>query len=314
MKNNVLLAPMAGVTDIAFRELCREQGCGLACTEMISSKALFHGSQKTRDMFVISEIEAPTAVQIFGNDPYIMSEACDSFNDEDNICIVDINMGCPAPKIIKNGDGSALMKNPGLAEDIVKSVKRVSAKPVTVKMRTGFDSENVNVLDFAKRMEQAGADAITVHGRTSKQMYTGNADWSLIKEVKEQLSIPVIGNGDIISAEDAEFRLRTSGCDGVMIGRGSFGNPWIFKQIRQKLHGEEVFCPNNIEKIDMCLEHYRRAIAYKGELKAVLEMRKHLGWYLKGMQNSKDVKDKVNCERDAGEVFDILYKYKNSFS
>lgn len=311
IRNNVFLAPMAGVTDTAFRELCREQGCGLAYTEMVSSKALFYGSNKTKNMFNISDIEAPTAVQIFGNDPYIMAKACDYFNNIDNICLVDINMGCPAPKIVKNGDGSALMKNPILASSIVKSMKKVSLKPITVKMRIGFDYNSINVLDFAERMEQAGVDAITIHGRTSRQMYTGSSNWKLIKQVKERIGIPVIGNGDIKTPEDAEYRLNESKCDGIMIGRGALGNPWIFKQIQQIRLGHDIQYPTDIEKIDMCLEHYRRAIYYKGSKLAILQMRKHISWYLKGIRDNKEIKDKINCERDIRNVIDILKSYKN---
>lgn len=312
IENNVFLAPMAGVTDIAFRELCREQGCGLAYTEMISSKALFHGSDRTKEMFVISRAEAPAAVQIFGSDPCIMAKACDYFNDIEDICIVDINMGCPAPKIVKNGDGSALMKNPKLAEDIVKEVKKASLRPVTVKIRIGFDSEHINVVDFAKRMEQAGADAITVHGRTSKQMYTGKADWNLIGQVKKEVDIPVIGNGDITTAEEAENKFETAKCNGIMIGRGALGNPWIFKQIQQRRSGIAVEYPTDVEKINMCLEHYRRAAYYKGDKRAVLEMRKHVSWYLKGIRGSKEIKDRINCEKDIKIVIEILKKYINS--
>lgn len=311
-ENNVFLAPMAGVTDIAFRELCREQGCGLVYTEMISSKALFHGSERTRDMFVVSKAEAPAAVQIFGSDSVLMAQTCDYFNDVDSICMIDINMGCPAPKIVKNGDGSALMKDPKLAEDIVKEVKRASLKPVTVKTRIGFDSEHINILDFAKRMEQAGADAITVHGRTSKQMYMGKADWNVIGKVKKEVDIPVIGNGDINSAEEAENKFKMYKCDGIMIGRGALGNPWIFKQIRQRKSGLNVQYPTDIEKVDMCLEHYRKTAFYKDEKRAVLEMRKHIGWYLKGIRGSKEIKDKINCEKDIKNVIEILSIYKNS--
>lgn len=310
-ENNVFLAPMAGVTDIAFRELCREQGCGLVYTEMISSKALFHGSERTRDMFVISKAEAPAAVQIFGSDPVLMAQTCDYFNDVDSICMIDINMGCPAPKIVKNGDGSALMRDPKLAEDIVKEVKRASLKPVTVKTRIGFDSEHINILDFAKRMEQAGADAITVHGRTSRQMYTGKADWKVIGKVKKEVDIPVIGNGDINSAEEAESKFKMYKCDGIMIGRGALGNPWIFKQIQQRKLGLNAEYPADIEKIDMCLEHYRRTAYYKGEKRAVLEMRKHTRWYLKGIRGNKEIKDKINCENDIKKVIEILSIYKS---
>ncbi|WP_446898044.1 tRNA dihydrouridine synthase DusB [Clostridium sp. LBM24168] len=312
IKNNVFLAPMAGVTDIAFRELCREQGCGLTYTEMVSSKALFYGSERTKNMFIISEKESPAAVQIFGSDPSIMARTCDYFNRISNICIIDINMGCPAPKIVKSGDGSALMKDPELAEAIVKEVKRASLKPVTVKMRIGFDFEHINAIDFAKRMEQAGADAITVHGRTSKQMYTGEADWDIISQVKKGVNVPVIGNGDIMTAQEAESKLNISKCDGIMIGRGALGNPWIFKQIQQKRSKIEVEYPTNTEKIDMCLKHYRRAVYYKGNKKALLEMRKHIGWYLKGIKGSKEIKDKINYEKDTENVIEILNIYRKS--
>ncbi|MBV4429030.1 tRNA dihydrouridine synthase DusB [Clostridium tyrobutyricum] len=311
LKNNVFLAPMAGVTDIAFRELCIEQGCGLVYTEMISSKALFYGNSKTEHMFDISEKEKPCAVQIFGSEPDIMAKTCEIFNFRDDICLVDINMGCPAPKIVKNGDGSALMKTPDIAEKIVKAVKKESLKPVTVKMRIGFDSEHINVLDFAKRIEQAGADAITVHGRTSKQMYTGTADWNIISKVKNMISIPVIGNGDIKTADEAQYRLDMSKCDGIMIGRGAMGNPWIFKQIRQKRLGKKVKYPTDIEKIDLCIDHYRRSIKYKGQRRALLEMRKHMNWYLKGLEASKEIKDKINCEDSIEKVIEILETYKN---
>lgn len=311
--NNVFLAPMAGVTDIIFRGICKDMGCGLVYTEMISAKALYYGSENTKELLKVSHKESPVAVQIFGSEPLVMAKACDYFNDNKDICIVDINMGCPAHKIVKNGDGSALMKNPKLAADIVREVKRASTKPVTVKFRKGFDSSNINAVEFAKRIEDAGADAVTVHGRTREQMYEGKADWNIIGEVKEQLSIPVIGNGDVFSAEDALKIRKQTQCDGIMVARGSMGNPWIFREINQALKGEVIVKPSVEEKIDLCIEHLKLAVDYYGEAKAVREMRKNIAWYLKGLKNSTDIKNKVNYESDAGKVMEILKNYKSQF-
>ncbi|WP_333860211.1 tRNA dihydrouridine synthase DusB [Clostridium sp.] len=309
-KNNVFLAPMAGITDRAFRELCIEYKCGLVYTEMISAKALFYGSQVTKDMLIASPVEAPIAVQIFGSDPIIMAKACDYFNENKDICMVDINMGCPAPKIVKNGEGSALMKNPKLASEIVKEVKKASLKPVTVKMRIGFDFENINAVDFARIMEQSGADAVAVHGRTSAQMYNGRANWDIISEVKQSVTIPVIGNGDVFTTEDANKLFKVTKCDGVMIGRGSLGNPWIFSQIYDNKNSSLITYPTPQEKIDICIKHYNKAIYYNGEYKAVREMRKQIGWYVKGLKNNKEVKEKINGEERSEVVLQILNEYK----
>lgn len=312
LENNVFLAPMAGVTDIAFRGLCKEMGCGLVYTEMVSAKALYYESENTKTLMRIAEEEKPVVCQMFGSAPKIMSYVTEKyFNTNDDICIIDINMGCPAPKIIKNGDGSALMKNPKLAYEIVKEVKKSSIKPVTVKFRMGYDENNINAVEFAKIIENAGADAIAVHGRTRAQMYEGKANWDIIRQVKEAVNIPVIGNGDVFSADGAMDLVKTSNCDGIMIGRGSTGNPWIFKQVVDKLNNKGVRYPKAWEKLDMCIKHYNLALKYDGEYKAVREMRKHSAWYIKGLPKCTDIKNKINLETDSQKVLQILNEYKN---
>jgi tRNA-dihydrouridine synthase B len=310
--NLAFLAPLAGVTDTAFRSICKDLGCGLVYTEMVSAKGLYYKNENTENLLYLSENEKPVAVQIFGSDPAIMAKAAEYFNDNKDVCIIDINMGCPAPKIIKNGDGSALMRNPELAGRIVREVKQASLKPVTVKFRKGFDENSVNAVDFAKVMEDAGADAITVHGRTRSQMYSGKADWDIIKSVKQAVSIPVIGNGDIFTAEAAVDIRNLTGCDAVMIGRGAMGNPWIFRQIMQMNNGEEVTFPSPAERIDVILEHYQRAIKYLGKNRAVREMRKHIGWYVKGLKNCTDLKNSVNYETRSEKVIEMLQEYREN--
>ncbi len=301
LENNVFLAPMAGITDKVFRVLCKEMGCGLVYSEMVSAKGIKHNNKNTTQLLEVDPLERPCAIQIFGSDPDIMGAMAKRLNDYKDIDILDINMGCPAPKIVKNGEGSALTLNPELVGKIVKSVSEASDKPVTIKFRKGFDDEHINAVEIGKIAEENGAAAITVHGRTREQYYSGKADWDIIREVKKAAAIPVIGNGDIFTPEDAKNMLEYTGCDGIMIGRGCQGNPFIFKRTVHYLKtGELLPEPSAEEKLALAHRHLDMLVDFKGEYIGVREMRKHLGWYIKGMPHSAEMRVKINatCGKD----------------
>lgn len=313
-QGGAFLAPMAGVTDFPFRVICKRYGASLLYTEMINAKALCYGDENTFSMLEVKPEEGDVAVQIFGHEPQYMAEAAAILSDMDRFRIIDINMGCPAPKITKNNEGSALMKDPALAFEIIESVKKASKLPVTVKFRKGWDDSSVNAVEFARNAQSAGADCITVHGRTREQYYSGKADWDIISEVKKSVTIPVIANGDIFSIGDAVNIIEKTGADAYMIGRGSQGNPFIFSQIKDFIEGRPVRDIPDTEKIDVMLEHYDLSIKYKGEDKTVREMRKHIGWYLKGMYGSARMRDDINHIVDADEVRQMLRDYQLSLT
>ena len=293
MKNNVFLAPMAGVTDLAFRRVCHKHGCALSYTEMVSAKALSFQSEKTEDMMETESL--PSAVQIFGHEPEIM--AAIAHKAAQSALFLDINMGCPAPKIVNNSDGSALMKNLPLARSIVRAVVNSSPKEVSVKMRLGWEEDSINVIDLARICQEEGAFAICVHGRTRNQFYSGEADWDMIARVKEAVSIPVIGNGDVFSPQDAKRMIEHTKVDAVMIGRGAQGNPWIFSQTEALLNGKEVIIPTIEEKMAQAVEHIEMLCALKGEYIGIREARKHAAWYIKGIEGAAAAREQINrCE------------------
>ncbi|MDR5659107.1 tRNA dihydrouridine synthase DusB [Serpentinicella sp. ANB-PHB4] len=309
VEGDVFLAPMAGVTDLPFRLMCKKYGCGLVYTEMVSAKGLYYGDKKTEHLLHIIDEEKPVAIQIFGSDPEIMARAAYLLNGRENI-ILDINMGCPTPKIVKNGDGSALMKNPKKAGEVIRAVVKESVKPVTVKIRKGWDDASVNAVEMAKIIEDSGAQAVAVHGRTREQFYAGNADWDIIKKVKASVNIPVIGNGDVFSAQDGMQILQQTKCDGIMIGRGAQGNPWIFNQINEYIKsGKIIDRPSLEEVVSGAIAHMDLCVQFKGEYLAVREMRKHIAWYLKGFKHAAQVRHRINSLESIQEIKALLLDY-----
>ncbi len=307
LENNVFLAPMAGVTDIVFRKICKEYGCGLVYSEMVSAKGILYNNKNTENMLEVADEERPSAIQLFGSDPEIlanMAKRVEKYAD-----IIDINMGCPAPKIVKNGEGSALMRNPDLIGRIVKKVSSAVSKPVTVKFRKGFDGSCVNAVEIGEVAEANGAAAVAVHGRTREEYYSGNADWDIIRDVKKHLKIPVIGNGDVTSPEKAKALFDYTGCDAVMIGRAAEGNPWIFKRTVHYINtGELMPEPSTEEKIALALRHLDMLVRYKGEYTAVREMRHHFGKYIKGIPHSAEARFYINKAETQKEMLDFVKK------
>ena len=302
LENNLILAPMAGVTDMSFRQLCREQGCGLLVTEMVSAKAILYKNRNTKDLMAIGEGERPVSIQLFGSDPEIVSDIAHQIEDGP-YDIIDLNMGCPVPKVVNNGEGSALMKDPKLVEQILTALVKAIDKPVTVKIRKGFDDDHVNAVEIAKIAEACGVAAVAVHGRTRAQYYSGQADWDIIAQVKDAVKIPVIGNGDVDSPEKAKAILEQTGCDGVMIGRAAEGNPWIFREVVSYLENGTIPArPTNREKREMILRHAALQLEYKGEYTGVREMRKHLSWYTVGMPHSAHFRQTINTMEKMDEL------------
>ena len=308
LPNPVILAPMAGVSDLPFRLLCREQGAGLVCMEMVSAKAIAYHNRNTERLMEINDREHPVSLQLFGSEPDLMAEIAAQIEDKP-FDILDINMGCPVPKIVGNGEGSALMKNPKLVEEILSAMVRTLKKPVTVKIRKGFDDSSVNAVEIAKIAEGCGVSAIAVHGRTREQYYSGKADWDIIRQVKEAVSIPVIGNGDVFTPEDAKRMVEETGCDGIMVARGAKGNPWIFREIAEYLEtGRKPPRPSSDELKVMILRHGQMMLEFKGETAGMREMRKHVAWYTKGLPGSAKLREEINRVESYAELEDLLYR------
>ena len=306
LERPVILAPMAGVCDLPYRVIARRYGAALVCTEMVSSQGIRYKNKHTEELLYIDEREHPLSMQIFGADPIVMAQAAVAV-EQAGADIVDINMGCPVKKIVKNGEGSALMKNPKLVYEIVSAIVKAIEKPVTVKIRKGFDDDHVNAVEIARIAEEAGASAVAVHGRTREQYYSGKADWDIIRQVKEAVSIPVIGNGDVTSPEKAEELVRQTGCDGIMIARGAQGNPWIFSEmVKWEETGELPPRPDKDEVRRMILRHARLQLEYKGGFSGIREMRKHVAWYTKGLKGAARLRERVNAVESLEELENLL--------
>lgn len=313
LENNLILAPMAGVSDLPFRLLCREQGAGLVCMEMVSAKAILYKNRNTEELLTIDPKEHPVSLQLFGSDPDIISEIAKQI-EERPFDILDLNMGCPVPKVVNNGDGSALMKNPRLAGEIIEKTARAIKKPLTVKIRKGFDDAHVNAVELAHIAQESGAAAVAVHGRTREQYYAGHADWDIIRQVKEAVSIPVIGNGDIRTPEDVAAMAEQTGCDGYMIARGAEGNPWIFRQILHYFEtGEHLSRPDFSEVTEMLLRHAKMQIDCKGDYTGIREIRKHAAWYTAGYRNSSKLRGRIN-EVENYEQLETLFREVESYN
>lgn len=301
-----LLAPLAGVTDAVMRRICFREGASLAYTEMVSAKGLYYGDRKTESLLYIPEDAGPTSIQIFGSDPEIMGYAAEKLAERNNFSL-NINMGCPVPKVVRNGDGSALMKDPDLVYDVVRAVADKAGKPVSVKFRKGFDDDHINAVEIAKACEAAGAAAVIVHGRTREQYYSGKADWSIIRQVKEAVDIPVIGNGDVFTGADGVRMMKETGCDLVMVARGAQGNPWIFRELMAAWRGEpEPEKPSASEVREMMYQHLDQLVELKGEYAAVREMRKHIAWYTKGRKNGASIRKAVNQIESARQMKEAI--------
>lgn len=306
LDNPFLLAPLAGITDAPTRKICREMGAALVYSEMVSGKGLYYGDKKTDKLLFIDEAEKPVAFQVFGSEPDILAYTARELDSRDNV-ILDINMGCPVPKIVKNGEGSALLKNVDLIYDLICAMVKHTSKPVTAKIRIGFDEKSINAVEVAKAIEAGGASAVAVHGRTREQYYSGHADWSHIAAVKNAVNIPVIGNGDVVDAASAMRMFDETDCDFIMVGRGALGNPWIFRELNAAWNGEEIpKKPTTSDKKEMMKRHFCDMITLKGEYVAVREMRKHVGWYLKGVPGSAAFRGKVNQINDVQELLKAI--------